>query len=38
MRNVLQIIKNECPYCNEILYANKRVFANHVRWCKKNPR
>lgn len=38
MRNVLQIVKNECPYCNEILYVNKRVFANHIRWCKKNPR
>lgn len=31
MKNVLQIVKNECPYCKEILYANKRVFANHVR-------
>lgn len=38
MKNVLQIVENECPYCNEILYVNKRVFANHIRWCKKNPR
>ena len=38
MRNKLEIIRNECPYCKEILYVNKRTFANHVRWCKQNPR
>lgn len=27
-----------CPHCNEKVYGNKKVFANHVRWCKKNPR
>lgn len=34
----LKIVKNKCPYCNETLLVNKRTFANHVRWCKKNPR
>lgn len=27
-----------CPHCNKKVYGNKKVFANHVRWCKKNPR
>lgn len=34
----LKIVENNCPYCNEILFMNKRSFANHVRWCKMNPR
>ena len=38
MKNKLEIVENECPYCKEILYVNKRTFANHVRWCKQNPR
>ena len=33
-----EIVENICPYCGEILIMNKRTFANHVRWCKKNPR
>ena len=33
-----EIIENVCPYCGEILIMNKRSFANHVRWCKKNPK
>ena len=33
-----EIIENICPYCGEILIMNKRSFANHVRWCKKNPK
>ena len=33
-----EIVENICPYCNEKLIMNKRSFANHVRWCKKNPR
>ena len=33
-----QIVENVCPYCNEHLIMNKRSFANHVRWCKANPR
>ena len=38
MRNKLEIVKNECPYCGEVIYSNKRTFANHIRWCKQNPR
>lgn len=33
-----EIVENICPYCGEVLMMNKRSFANHVRWCKKNPR
>lgn len=33
-----EIVENICPYCGEKLIMNKRSFANHVRWCKKNPR
>lgn len=33
-----EIVENICPYCNEHLIMNKRSFANHVRWCKKNSR
>lgn len=33
-----EIVKNICPYCNEHLMMNKRSFANHIRWCKKNPK
>lgn len=32
------IVENICPYCGETLIMNKRSFANHVRWCKKNPK
>jgi YgiT-type zinc finger domain-containing protein len=32
------IVENVCPYCGQVLLMNKRVFANHVRWCKSNPR
>lgn len=28
----------ECPYCHEHLYCNKRTYANHLRWCKSNPK
>lgn len=28
-----------CPYCHvEFKQINSRVFANHVRWCKENPK
>lgn len=27
-----------CPHCKETLIINKRQFANHVRWCKANPK
>lgn len=33
-----EIVENICPYCEEHLIMNKRSFANHVRWCKKNPK
>ncbi len=33
-----EIVENDCPYCNEHLLMNKRTFANHVRWCKANPK
>ena len=29
--------KHVCPYCEEELLVNPRVFANHMRWCKCNP-
>lgn len=34
----LKIVENKCPHCEQVLLMNKRSFANHVRWCKKNPR
>ena len=34
----LEIIDNTCPYCREHVYANKKSFANHIRWCISNPR
>lgn len=34
----LPIVENICPYCKNHLMMNKRVFANHVRWCKSNPK
>lgn len=33
-----EIVENICPHCHEKLIMNKRSFANHVRWCKQNPR
>ena len=27
-----------CPYCNNKIIGNKKVFANHIRWCKSNPK
>lgn len=36
--NCKEIVDNICPYCGQLLIMNKRSFANHVRWCKKNPR
>lgn len=36
--NCKEIVENICPYCNEHLIMNKRSFANHIRWCKKNPK
>lgn len=36
--NCKEVVENVCPYCNEHLLMNKRSFANHVRWCKCNPK
>lgn len=33
-----EIVENVCPYCGQTLLMNKRSFANHVRWCKFNPK
>ena len=33
-----EIVENICPYCHEHLIMNKRSFANHIRWCKSNPK
>lgn len=33
-----EVVENICPYCGEVLLMNKRSFANHVRWCKSNPK
>lgn len=33
-----EIVENVCPYCGKVLLMNKRSFANHVRWCKANPK
>ena len=33
-----EIVENICPYCTQVLLMNKRSFANHVRWCKSNPK
>lgn len=27
-----------CPYCNENIQGNHYAYANHVRWCKDNPK
>ena len=34
----LKITEHICPYCHETFSMNSKSFANHVRWCKKNPR
>ena len=33
-----ELLDLECPYCHEHLYCNKRTYANHLRWCKSNPK
>ena len=37
-QHVTEVVENVCPHCGEHLLMNKRAFANHVRWCKKNPK
>lgn len=27
---------SKCKYCDQVFDINKKVFANHVRWCDKN--
>lgn len=38
MSNYNEIVENICTYCGEHLMMNKKTFANHVRWCKLNPK
>ncbi len=26
-----------CPYCNKSIIGKHAIYANHVRWCEKNP-
>lgn len=33
----IKVVTNICPHCHQELVMNKKVFANHVRWCKSNP-
>ena len=33
-----EVVENICPHCGELLLMNKRSFANHIRWCKSNPK
>lgn len=35
---MLEKNENICPFCGEHLFMNKKSFANHVRWCKSNPK
>lgn len=37
-KHATDVVENVCPHCGEHLLMNKRSFANHVRWCKKNPK
>jgi hypothetical protein len=37
-QHATEVVENVCPHCGEHLFMNKRSFANHVRWCKKNPK
>jgi predicted RNA-binding Zn-ribbon protein involved in translation (DUF1610 family) len=37
-QHATEVVENICPHCGEHLLMNKRAFANHVRWCKKNPK
>ena len=34
----LIVVENVCPHCGQHLTMNKKSFANHVRWCKENPK
>lgn len=26
-----------CPYCNKSIIGKHAIYANHIRWCNKNP-
>ena len=34
----MEEVENYCKYCKKYFIMNKKVFANHVRWCKCNPK
>lgn len=27
-----------CPYCGKEIQGNHHIYANHIRWCKSNPK
>lgn len=27
-----------CPFCNQEIRGNHNIYANHIRWCKQNPK
>lgn len=31
------MIEKNCPYCNKKIIGNNFAYANHIRWCSKNP-
>jgi hypothetical protein len=38
MADIVRLCDKTCPHCGqEMKQINLKVFANHVRWCKKNP-
>ena len=37
-QHATEVVENVCPHCGEHLVMNKKSFANHVRWCKENPK
>ena len=31
-------VSKDCPYCGQHIEGSHSQYANHVRWCKKNPK
>lgn len=31
-------VSKDCPYCGQHIEDSHSQYANHVRWCKKNPK
>jgi len=31
-------MSKECPHCQDIIEGKHAKYANHIRWCKKNPK